>query len=76
MTFNAFLTMVHAISHKTNLTYYTLRETPTPRICYILTNRYPNERRRAFIRQFEREMEAFIAENGDICSFEDWMLRE
>ena len=41
----------------------------------MLTNRYPNERRREFIKVFEKEIEAFIAESGDICSFEDWMLK-
>ena len=70
------MSVVHAVSHKTDLTYYTLREPPTPRICYMLTNRYPNERRRAFIQVFEQELETFIAGSGDICSFESWMLKE
>lgn len=47
--------------------------TPT-RICYMLTNRYPTQRRREAISLFERELENFIADNPDICKFESWML--
>ena len=69
------MSVVHAISHNTDLTYYTLQEPPTPRICYMLTNRYPNARRRQSIEIFEHELLAFISESKDICSFEAWMLK-
>ena len=69
------MSVVRAISHRTNLKYYTLAEPPAPRICYMLTNRFPTERRKAAIRVFESELEAFIAGNPDICTFESWMLQ-
>ncbi len=33
------MSVVRAISHRTNLTFHTLAEPPTPRICYMLINR-------------------------------------
>ena len=68
------MSVVRAISHRTNLKYYTLAEPPAPRICYMLTNRFPTERRKAAIKIFESELESFIAGNQDICKFESWML--
>ena len=68
------MSVVRAISHNTNLKYCTLAEPPAPRICYMLTNRYPTQRRREAINIFERELDEFIAGNDDICTFESWML--
>ncbi|MBQ9389060.1 MAG: LysR family transcriptional regulator [Synergistaceae bacterium] len=68
------LSVVRAISHRTNLTYYTLDEPPSPRICYMLTNRYPAQRRRKAIETFMSEVKDFIEKNNDICTFEEWML--
>ncbi|MBQ7154481.1 MAG: LysR family transcriptional regulator [Synergistaceae bacterium] len=66
--------VVNAIAHRKNLTCRTLSEPPAPRICYMLTNRYPNSRRVEAIRTFTAELEEFIAGNSDICRFEEWML--
>lgn len=68
------MSVVHEFSHNPDLTYYTFREPPMPRICYMLTNRYPNARRQELIETFERELVDFIARSEDICSFESWML--
>ena len=70
------MSVVHSISHNTDLTYYTFQEPPTPCICYMLTNRYPNARRRESIQIFEQELLAFIEKSRDICSFEAWMLKD
>lgn len=70
------MSVVRAISHRTNLTFHTLAEPPTPRICYMLINRYPTARRREAIDVFKEKLENFIQQSRDICSFEDWMLSE
>ena len=70
------MSVVRAISHKTNLCYYTLNKPPAPRICYMLTNRYPNKRRIEAMKIFEAELEKFINSNPDICTFESWMLNK
>ena len=68
--------VVRAIAHRENLTCCTLSEPPAPRICYMLTNRYPNARRLEAVRTFTSELEEFIAGNSDICRFEEWMLKQ
>ena len=68
------MSVVRAISHRSNLHYYTLEEPPSPRICYMLTNRYPAQRRRKAIETFIAELEDFIEHDNDICRFEEWML--
>ena len=68
--------VVQAIAHRENLTYCTLSEPPAPRICYMLTNRYPNSRRLEAISTFTAELEDFISSNQDICTFEEWMLKQ
>lgn len=70
------MSVVRAISHRSNLTYHTLAEPPTPRICYMLINRYPTARRLEAINIFKSELEKFISESPDICSFEEWMLSD
>ena len=68
------MSVIHEMSHDSNIVYYTLKDPPAPRICYMLKNRYPDTRRRESIEIFEREMFSFIEESEDICSFEEWML--
>ena len=70
------MSVIHALSHNPDLTYYTLQEPPSPRICYMLTNRYPNARRQASVQVFQQELFSFIEKSKDICSFEAWMLKE
>lgn len=70
------MSVVRAISHNTNLKFCTLAEPPAPRICYMLTNRYPTQRSLEVIRIFVNELEEFIADNQDICTFESWMLEQ
>ena len=68
------MSVVRAISHRENLTYCTLSEPPSPRICYMLTNRYPAQRQKPAISTFIHELEEYIDSNPDICTFESWML--
>ena len=70
------MSVVRAISHRTSLTFYTLAEPPAPRICYMLTNRYPTQRSMEAMKVFEAELEEFIAGNEDICTFEAWMFEQ
>ena len=70
------MSVVHEFSHNEKLTYYTLKEPPMPRICYMLTNRYPNAHLIPMMKAFEEELLAFVEKSSDICSFEKWMLSE
>lgn len=70
------MSVVRAISHRSNLTFHTLAEPPTPRICYMLINRYPTARRLEAVNVFKAELEEFIINSQDICSFEEWMLSD
>lgn len=70
------MSVIHEMSHDSNIVYYALKEPPPPRICWMLTNRYQNARRREIMELFEAEMFSFIEKSMDICSFEDWMLGE
>lgn len=65
-----------AMRSNPELTYCTLREPPSPRICYEITNRYPNASHQEPIRVLEEELEEFIEADKNICSFESWMLGE
>ena len=69
------MSVVRAISHRTNLRFCTLAEPPAPRICYMLTNRYPTARRLEAVNTFAAELEEYIAGNPDICTFEAWMIQ-
>lgn len=57
-----------------NLTFYTLKTPPPPRICYAIQNRYPNINHNEAIQKFGQELENFISADENICSFESWML--
>lgn len=70
------MSIIHQISHNTNLTYYRLQTPPPPRICYEIRNRYPTLGQQKAIDLFHEELEEYIDSNPDICTFEDWMLRE
>lgn len=67
------MSVVQALKANYDLTYYTLREAP-PLICYELTNRYPKSSHVKAIQLFEQELEAYIAADQDICTFQPWML--
>ena len=68
------MSVIHAMSHNTDLVYYKFKDPPTPRICYEITNRYPTLGHQDAIETFDRELDRFIAEDGNICTFEPWML--
>ncbi len=63
-----------AMRSNPNLTFYKFKTPPPPRICYAIQNRYPNINHRDAIQEFERQLEQFISDNENICSFESWML--
>ena len=70
------MSIIHQMSHKSDLTYYKLKTPPPPRICYEIRNRYPTLGQQKAIDVFHQELEEYIDRNPDICTFEDWMLRE
>lgn len=63
-----------AMRSNAHLACCTLREPPTPRICYKITNRFPNISHSKPIQILEKELADFISEDSNICSFEEWML--
>ncbi|WP_306483692.1 LysR family transcriptional regulator [Anaerococcus sp.] len=63
-----------AMNSNKNLTYYTLNEPPSPRICYEIKSRYMNINQQESIETIEAEIKEFIKEDNNICSFESWML--
>ena len=70
------MSIIHQLSHKSDLTYYKLKTPPPPRICYEIRDRNPTLGQQKAIDIFHRELEEYIDSNPDICTFEDWMLRE
>lgn len=70
------MSVIHEMSHDSNIVYYTLQEPPAPRICYELTNRYQNAYHREVIDLFRAELDTFITKDDDICTFEPWMLNQ
>ena len=70
------MSIIHQLSHKSDLTYYKLKTPPPPRICYEIRDRNPMLGQQKAIDIFHRELEEYIDSNPDICTFEDWMLRE
>ena len=65
-----------AMRSNANLTFYTLKTPPPPRICYEIRTHYPNITHKKPIELFEQELDLFISEDKNICSFESWMLKE
>ncbi len=65
-----------AMRSNPNLTFYRLKSPPPPRICYEIRNYYPNINHLDSIQSFEQDLDAFISNDQNICSFEDWMLNE
>lgn len=59
---------------KDDMTYYRLKEPPAPRICYEITNRFPNLGQQRVIDIFNQKLTEFIANSDSVCSFESWML--
>ena len=70
------MSIIHQLSHKSDLTYYKLKTPPPPRICYEIRDRNPTLGQQKAIDIFHGELEEYIDSNPDICTFEDWMLRE
>ncbi|MCR4952398.1 MAG: LysR family transcriptional regulator [Solobacterium sp.] len=68
------MSVIQAIKGR-DITYYRIKESPPPRICYELTSRYPNFSHVQAISLFEKELENYIRDNNSICTFEDWMLQ-
>ena len=70
------MSIIQQISHKSNLTFYKLKNPPPPRICYEIRNRYPTLGRQKAIDVFHQELKEYIDGNPDICTFANWMLNE
>lgn len=59
-----------------NLTFYKLKLPPPPRICYAISNRYPNINHNNALNNFKEQLENYISTNENISSFESWMLEK
>lgn len=70
------MSVINTMLQDPSLTYYTLKEPPAPRICYEITNRYPNLGQKQIIEAFNKELTAYIQRNDAICSFKSWMLAD
>lgn len=71
------MSVVHgAIQSNPNLTFYSLKEPPAPRICYEIKNRYVKISQRDAIETMEAELQNYIEKDSSICSFESWMLKQ
>lgn len=64
-----------AINSNPNLTFYVLKDPPSPRICYEIKNRYAKSGHQHAIEIIEDEIHSFIEADSNICSFEAWMLK-
>ena len=65
--------VIQAIHKERDLVCHTIKDGPSPRICYKITHRYPVPTRASAIRQFEKEMQDFVLNDSSICIYEDWM---
>ncbi len=70
------ISIIHQIEQSSGLTYYKLKTPPPPRICYELRNRFPTQGQQTAIDIFNEELKDYIANSKDICTFEDWMLKQ
>lgn len=70
------MSIIHQMSHNSDLTYLRLKTPPPPRICFEIRNRYPTLGLQKALDVFHKELKEYIESNPDICSFEDWMLNE
>ncbi len=70
------MSVIKAISYRTDLKHYTLKNSPPPRICYQVTNISPSITSVYAIREFEKELQDFIDHENAICRFEDWMIKD
>lgn len=59
-----------------DIVYYKLKDAPPPRICYEITNRYPNYAHIESIKTFDEVLTDYIINNKNICVYEDWMSEE
>ncbi len=55
------------------ITHYQLQTPPPPRICYMLTSRYPKTNIQEQIQTIISTMEDFIKSSSSICEYEPWM---
>ena len=67
------MSVIHQISHNSDLAYYNLQTPPPPRICYEIRNRHLTMGQQKSIDIFHQELEEYIVSNPDICAFESWM---
>lgn len=70
------MSVVQRISRSGDLVWYRLSETPPPRIGYLLRSRYPKTSHMAAIETFINELEQYIQDSPNICTYEDWMQDE
>ena len=60
-----------AMHSNLDLVYYSLNQSPPPRICYEIKNLYPNQSRKNIISILEKELDEFIASDESIGAYEE-----
>ncbi len=65
-----------AMKSNPNLVFRKLKDSPSPRICYEIKNRYPKISHQKGIEVLEEEIAKFVEKDNNICTFEEWMLKE
>lgn len=60
-----------AMHSNLDLVYYSLNQSPPPRICYEIKNLYPNQSRKSIISILEKELDEFIASDESIGAYEE-----
>lgn len=68
------MSVIHQIQDHEDIVYYSLKESPPPRICYEITNRHTTLGHQNALDIFRKELNEFIRQDPDICVFEQWML--
>ncbi len=68
------ISLIRSMQKTDKIVCYNLIESPPPRICYQLTHRYPKPSKLNALNLIEKEVEAFVSSNENICRFEPWMF--
>lgn len=68
------ISLIRSMQKNNKIAFYELKESPPPRICYQLTNRYPKPSKLNALNLIGKEIKKFVSSNENICRFEPWML--
>ncbi|MFM1524113.1 MULTISPECIES: LysR family transcriptional regulator [Helcococcus] len=68
------MSVIKSFKESGNIVYYKLKNTPPPKICYMVTRKNKNLFDEDKISKFENLMMEFIESNYSICTFHTWMM--